>query len=184
MGYYNRIYGRFQRANILVEIFSDRVEITNPGGMVNGLTIEDLGRRSLSGNPLLCGLMQRVELIEKVGSGIARMRNAMESYGLKSPVFDINENWFTIIFMRSGETFAKTTLKTTRKTTRKTVDKIIVEIQQNPYISRKEIADIVGISENGVKCHLNNLKKKGILVRTGPNRVGKWIIKDDADRDK
>jgi len=50
-------------ANILVEIFSDRVEITNPGGMVNGLTIEDLGRRSLSRNPLLCGLMQRVELI-------------------------------------------------------------------------------------------------------------------------
>ncbi|MCK4613338.1 MAG: hypothetical protein KAU14_00930, partial [Thermoplasmata archaeon] len=45
-------------------------------------------------------LMQRMDLVEKVGSGILRMRNAMKEYGLTGPRFDINDNWFTIIFNR------------------------------------------------------------------------------------
>ena len=90
----------FSNANILVEIFSDRVEITNPGGLVKGMTIKDLGKKSLSRNNLLFGLMQRMGLVEKVGSGIARMRNAMKEYGLRGPYFDITDDWFTIIFKR------------------------------------------------------------------------------------
>ncbi|HID26647.1 MAG TPA: hypothetical protein EYP22_02220 [Methanosarcinales archaeon] len=58
----------------------------------------DLGKRSLSRNNLLFGLMQRMVLVEKVGSGIVRMKNAMKEYGLDGPHFDINNNWFTIIF--------------------------------------------------------------------------------------
>jgi len=100
-------------ANILVEIYSDRVEITNPGGLAKGLTKKDLGKRSLSRNNLLFDLMQRMGLVEKVGSGIVRMRNGMKEYGLKGPRFDINDNWFTIIFDRPTERWSKTTQKTT-----------------------------------------------------------------------
>lgn len=67
-------------ANILVETYSDRVEITNPGGLVSGMAKKDLGKKSLSRNNLLFGLMQRMELVEKVGSGIVRMKNAMKEY--------------------------------------------------------------------------------------------------------
>ena len=87
-------------ANIMLEIYSDRVEITNPGGLVKALSKEDLGKRSLSRNNLLFGLMQRMGLVEKVGSGIIRMQNAMKNYALDEPRFDINDNWFTIIFYR------------------------------------------------------------------------------------
>ncbi|MEA2035072.1 MAG: ATP-binding protein [Euryarchaeota archaeon] len=171
-------------ANILVEIFSDRVEITNPGGMVNGLTIEDLGRKSLSRNSLLCGLMQRIELIEKVGSGIARMRNAMNDSGLNGPDFDINENWFTIIFKRPSDGISKSDLETDLETDLKVSDKIIAAIIQKPSITAKELAKAVGISEGGVKYHLAGLRKKGILIREGPIKGGKWIIEDDGDGDK
>lgn len=97
--------------NILGEIFSDRLEIANPGGLVKGLTIKDLGKRSLSRNNLLFGLLQRMALVEKVGSGIIRMKNAMKEYGIKGPRFDINENWFTIIFNRLTEKWLETTQK-------------------------------------------------------------------------
>ena len=74
---------------------------TNPGGLAKGLTPADLGKRNLSRNNLLFGLMQRMGLVEKVGSGIIRMKNAMQEWDLTEPIFDINDNWFTIIFNRS-----------------------------------------------------------------------------------
>lgn len=142
-------------ANILVDIFSDRVEITNPGGLVKGLKREDLGKRSLSRNNLLFGLMQRMELVEKVGSGIVRMERGMEKYGLKGPRFDINDNWFTIIFDRPVQRLSETIQKTPQKTPRKILTeleaKILGEINKDPHISRIRIANVLKLSEYTVK---------------------------------
>ena len=79
---------------------------------------------------------------------------------------------------------AGTDLKTNLKTDLKTQDKIIAAIIKKPSITAKELAKAVGIGEGGVKYHLAILRKKGILIREGPIKGGKWIIKDDADRDK
>jgi ATP-dependent DNA helicase RecG len=127
-------------ANILVETYSNRLEITNPGGLAKGLTKQDLGKRSLSRNNLLFGLMQRMGLVEKVGSGIVRMKNAMKEYGRKGPRFDINDNWFVIIFDRPTERRSETTQKTTQK--------ILEVIKESPNISRRELASIIGITED------------------------------------
>ncbi len=66
---------------------------------------ENIGKKSLSRNNLLFGLIQRMGLVEKVGSGIIRMKKAMKNYALKEPKFDIDENWFTIIFKRQKVVF-------------------------------------------------------------------------------
>jgi len=49
-------------------------------------------------------------------------------------------------------------------------------IKDNPSITRKEIAELVGINENGVKFHINNLKEKRFLKRIGPDRGGYWKV--------
>jgi ATP-dependent DNA helicase RecG len=162
-------------ANILVEIFSDRVEITNPGGLVKGLTKKDLGKKSLSRNNLLFGLMQRMDLVEKVGSGITRMRRAMKDYGLRVPIFDINDNWFTIIFKRPV-IWGETTQKTTRKTTQKTTQKLLSLIRENPGATREELAILLEITPDGVKYHIANLKKKGFIKRIGGRKGGRWEV--------
>lgn len=69
----------------MVEIYDDRVEISNPGGLISTITKEEFGTKSFSRNPLIFGLMQRVDLVEKVGSGIKRMREAMKDAGLTEP---------------------------------------------------------------------------------------------------
>lgn len=55
--------------NVMIEIFDDRVEITSPGGLPKGLKVEDFGKVSLLRNPNIANLMQRIEYIEKMGSG-------------------------------------------------------------------------------------------------------------------
>ncbi|MCX5896495.1 MAG: winged helix-turn-helix domain-containing protein [Proteobacteria bacterium] len=52
-----------------------------------------------------------------------------------------------------------------KEATQKTTQRILDLIRQNPHITRRELSTIVGISENGIKFHLNKLKQKGLLQR-------------------
>jgi ATP-dependent DNA helicase RecG len=65
----------FERGGVvMVELFQDRLEIVNPGGLPPGLRLADLGRLSLPRNPLLADLFLRLGYVERAGSGIARIR--------------------------------------------------------------------------------------------------------------
>ena len=67
---------------------------------------------------------------------------------------------------------------TTRKTEDVSIQKTIIElILINPQITKKEIARIIKISENGVKYHIKVLSKKGIVERKGSTKKGYYIIK-------
>ena len=100
----NAIAHRDYRAtsSIQVNIYRDRVEIWNPGGLVSGLSLKDLGHVSRPRNLLLFSLMARMDLVENIGSGIKRIRDAISAYGLKPPLIQAEENWFSITFMRKG----------------------------------------------------------------------------------
>jgi ATP-dependent DNA helicase RecG len=87
--------------DLQVHIFQDRVEIVNPGGLVGGLTMETLGTRSIPRNPLLFGLMHRMNLVEKVGSGLLRIRQMCEAYPCPAPHIEADNDWYRIIFSRA-----------------------------------------------------------------------------------
>jgi len=160
----------FSTANIQIYIFSDRVEIVNPGGLVPGMKMSDLGKKSMPRNPLLFGLMQRMELVEQAGTGIARIKNALKERGLRPPKIEADEDWFSITFERPDLQAVKTPQKTTQKTTQK----IIELIGQNPGITRRELAEAIGITEEGIKFNLAQMQKKGLLKRVGPDKGGRW----------
>ena len=151
------------RVGIFVEIFDDRVEIINKGALL--FNRKYLGKISLPRNPLIFDLFHRLNLIEKIGSGIGRIKKACKDNGIRVR-FD-TEDFFIITFSRRADI---------QKTTQKTTQKILGLIKDNPYITRKEIAELVGISENGVKFHINNLKGKRFLKRIGPDRGGYWKV--------
>lgn len=49
----------------------------------------------------------------------------------------------------------------------------------NRYISRKEMADSIGISTTSVQKHINKLKALGVLKRVDSARNGHWKFLDD-----
>jgi predicted HTH transcriptional regulator len=58
-----------------------------------------------------------------------------------------------------------------------TTQKIMEILLKNPTITReKMMLELGGISENGVKYHLNKLKKEEKIIRVGSDRNGFWKV--------
>jgi len=175
----------FVTTSVFVEIYSDRVEITNPGGLVRGLEKKDLGKKSLPRNSLLFGLLQRMNLVEKAGTGIKRMYEAMKSYRLEPLEIETDRDWFTIIFRRPVESYEERFYGATQKfgeSSEKSSEKIFAIIKENSYITARDMAETIGISQRAVEKHIANLKKKGVLKRVGPDRGGYWEVVEGVDK--
>jgi len=84
-------------ANISICIFDNRVEITSPGGLPKPLTLRDLGRKSKRRNETIADLFSRLDFVEKLGTGINKMKLWMKEYELKMPNIETN-GFFTIDF--------------------------------------------------------------------------------------
>ena len=57
-----------------------------------------------------------------------------------------------------------------------TQERILRELQRSPQITRNELAQIIGVSPDGVKYHLQKLSKEGIIRRIGSTRSGEWEV--------
>lgn len=55
--------------------------------------------------------------------------------------------------------------------------KILELIKDNPYITRKELANKINITEDGVKYNLKKLIDNGIIERIGLDKGGYWKVK-------
>jgi ATP-dependent DNA helicase RecG len=86
-------------SNVMVEMFDDRIEITNFGGLVKGLKKEDIGKKSVLRNPNIANFLHRIGYIEKMGTGINRMHRLIKKAGLPPIQFEF-DNFFTVIFKR------------------------------------------------------------------------------------
>ncbi|MDD5617009.1 MAG: helix-turn-helix domain-containing protein [Candidatus Methanoperedens sp.] len=184
--------------SLMVEIFDDRVEITNPGGLPKGLTRDSFGSVSIRRNELIADLFYRLDKVERIGMGIQQMKEAMALAGLKEPVFE-TDGFFRAVFFRpkkedifparegvdglvekgiedSETTPLVTSLKTRENVREKTREKIIKLIKENPKITTKELADKTGLSVKGVEWNIKELKDKGLLRRIGADRGGYWEV--------
>jgi ATP-dependent DNA helicase RecG len=117
--------------------------------------------------------MQRVNLGEAIGSGITRINNSMKEYNLKCE-FKLTQNWFTIIFYRP--IYKESSQESSQETVEKTVGKIIELIKNNSSITSLEIANKLELTERAIKKQISNLKKEGLLERTGSRKKGQWKI--------
>jgi len=87
--------------NIQVYVFSDRLDIVSPGGLPAGMTESDLGTSSVPRNPLLFSILHRMEAVERIGSGIRRIRTLCRDYKVDEPKFTSTENFVIVTFFRS-----------------------------------------------------------------------------------
>ena len=91
--------------SIQINIFDDRIEISNPGGLPEGLTREFFGKRSVRRNPINYRLLRDANYVEGLGTGIPKMINEMRKLGLKDPEFNFEAGFFVVTFRNRKGTF-------------------------------------------------------------------------------
>jgi ATP-dependent DNA helicase RecG len=89
-------------SNVFVELYSDRIEIVSPGGLPKGMTLADLGKKSVRRNALIADLLHRIGFIEKAGTGIKRILDEARDGGYPEPVWEAN-GFTTVIFRPNPE---------------------------------------------------------------------------------
>lgn len=73
-------------SEVHLDIYDDRLTVTSPGGMYNGMLIQNLDINDVSSerrNPILANVMAQLNYMEKRGSGLSRICNeskALEGY--------------------------------------------------------------------------------------------------------
>lgn len=77
-----------QNSHIQVAVYDDRLEITSPGGLLPGVTIERMKEGySKIRNRALAHAFLYMNMIEAWGSGIPKLMESMHEYGLEEPEF-------------------------------------------------------------------------------------------------
>lgn len=77
--------------------------ISSPGGLPHGLTLEELGTRSVPRNRLIADMFHRMGYVGRLGSGIFRMREAMFGARLPAPKFLPTADAFLVEILTSFE---------------------------------------------------------------------------------
>jgi predicted HTH transcriptional regulator len=93
----------------MVEIFNDRIEITNPGKLLPNKNIDRLIRTTPeSRNEILASAFRRYTICEERGSGFEKAISAIELFGLPPLKFEESESSFKVI-MYAPRPFAEMT---------------------------------------------------------------------------
>ena len=170
-----------------LDIYDDRLAVTSPGGMYNGMLIQDLDIADVSSerrNPILANVMAQLDYMEKRGSGLTRICNETQALdGYKDelkPVFKSTPTQFqTIIFASSdnqnvGDFVGD--MSETKLTERQ--QKILNLIKESPTISAKQMSETLSVTTRTIERDLSLMKKAGVLKREGKDNNGVWIIID------
>lgn len=88
------------RERVQVRVLRDRVEVLSPGGLPEGMTEADLGTKSVPRNPLLYGMLARMDMVGGIGSGVRRMGSLCREHGVEEPRIEVSGNRVTTTFNR------------------------------------------------------------------------------------
>jgi ATP-dependent DNA helicase RecG len=92
-------------SQVRVFVFADRVEIINPGILLNHLTLDAvrLGGISVRRNPVIAALLSRARRSESLGMGVPEMVARMREHGLPEPELKLEGGHFRVVLRSSPE---------------------------------------------------------------------------------
>ena len=147
-------------SEVHLDIYDDRLTVISPGGMYNGMLIQDLDIKDVSSerrNPILANVMAQLDYMEKRGSGLTRICNetkALEGYKDElKPVFKSTPTQFQTIIYATTDTQNvgdhDGDMSETKLTERQ--QKILNLIKESPTITGRQMSDTSSVSQRTIE---------------------------------
>lgn len=162
--------------SIQISIFDDRIEISNPGSLPEGLAREYFGKRSVRRNPITYRLLRDCHYVEGLGIGIPTMINDMRKAGLKDPEFNF-EGGFFVVTLRNVKSSVKPIEGFSDLNKRQL--NALEFLRQNKTIKSKTYVNINNISLPIAVRDLNEMIKFGFVKKVGSYRGAYYILNEE-----
>ena len=161
--------------SILVSLFDDHFEITSLGGLVKGISIEDLYNGvSESRNSNLANIFYRLKYVESFGTGIGRIIESYKEYD-KDPLILNTENTFKVTLYNVN--YVKENNIKILPTNLTQEEQIIEYLKKNSKINRLIVESLLDVSKTRANDILNKMINDNILIQTGTGKNIHYVLK-------
>lgn len=181
----HRDYSR-RGQSIRIFMFDNRIEIYSPGTLPPGVSIEKMRRlepQSVQRNPIIVGVLRDLgsRYIERLGTGIRRMAQAMTEHGLPRPQFEEVGNEFRVTLLGPGERFMEE-VSTRPAWTEGLNDRQVEAVLfagTHGKITNREYRNLTGISRRWAAKELQEMADHEILAVRGIGRTIHYVVMRD-----
>lgn len=185
----HRDYSRMGR--VRVAITEDGLTVANPGGLIEGVTIQNLLTAEPHGrNQLLADALKRVGLAEKTGRGIDRIFEGSLIYGRSLPDYSKTTTAAVSLFIPRSKPdvhLAKMIAEEQNRIGRPLpINTLLVlnMLKEMPRSDVKQLSDALNQSEPLVKAALDRAIEAGLVEGYGAGRGRNYILSQELYQDR
>ncbi len=162
------------KAAVQVMVFADRIEVWNPGGLPEDLTVDQLSRphHSVPRNRLLCEPLFLAHYIERAGTGTLDMIRLCRKAGLPEPEFRPEGERFVVVIRRdwlTDEIMAELGLNERQR-------KALVAARTSGRITNAAYRAVTGATRPTAKRDLEEMVNIGLLMPAGAGRGAHYLL--------
>jgi ATP-dependent DNA helicase RecG len=162
---------------VLIQITDTGMTISNPGGFVEGISVDNLIDADPHGrNPVLADSMKRIGLAERTGRGIDRIYEGSLFYGRQMPDYSQSSARKVILFISKGPTDKEFIRMISAEQQRMGRNfpiyslLILNLLKDTPKLKVRQIAEELRIPESRIRVSLEALVSSGIAEAVGSGR--------------
>lgn len=157
----------YDSSHIYLHIYDGHLELDNPGGLLGGLTLEELGSKAARRNRMLADLMQRAGFIENAGTGILRIREALKKNNNPPPEIAAT-NFFSLRLIARPKNLTEDTLTERQK-------KLYAFIAQRGMVSKTDCQRMLGVGPDTTLSELKILLLKKLIHKKGMGKNTRYL---------
>ena len=147
----------------LISVFDDRIEFVSIGGLVRGITFDDMMLGiSVARNRKLAGVFYRLTLVEAYGTGMPKIMRSYEAFASK-PKIEVTDNAFKITLPNTNELSLKALLSDNERA-------VMAMFKYKDFIARKDIETALSVSQTMAVRLLKGLLDKGEIRVVGSGK--------------
>lgn len=146
--------------SILISVFENRIEMVTIGGLISGISIEDiLLGISQTRNEKLAHIFYRLKLVEAYGTGISKIVKSYSSKGI-NPIFEATSNAFKVTLFNTNYLIEVGNLTESEKI-------VLRALESQVKIVRKDVEIVLDVSQTMAGRILKALVEKEQIIKRG-----------------
>ncbi len=172
---------------IRLYLFSDRLEITSPGGLPGPVTVDNIVDERFSRNSAIVQVLSDMGFIERLGYGVDRVIALMQEEGLPEPQFEETAGGFKVILFNKpvaegdlddGPELFGGIFRGQHINRRQEFALDFLVNRRNARITNKDLQELCpDVHSETLRRDLSDLVSRSILIKMGEKRGSYYVLK-------